>query len=388
VASALSPSMLTSSSPLKKSHGEPTLTSSSDGAVLPNRNTRHQASLPKQATNKYGTSNKETLSSTIASFNPGSSHSGLVPLEPSRPKRFQEPTTSVDLVVATRSIPATRFDSHEDSEENEFLRVKLRKNSPKEVERHIKESKLQFAEMVANALTRRGSTNESKLEALRHIDDLKHQIADLQSDEEATMSAINKLRSELIDMFNQGCPMQEGYLLKWIMPLNRERDPKTGQLIMNADQVALLQSFESSEDISMVSGLGMVRSVLQSNFKAMNGLRCLQDIHDYAAFRLGKKPKRAPQNPWNLLAELFETAQHDDSTEDIHQRVCNALVQWVVREILGSTSNSLSSRSCFHAIFLIASLKLEVQRLAPLALEQATVATNTIKNGDDRSIHH
>jgi hypothetical protein len=30
-------------------------------------------------------------------------------------------------------------------------------------------------------------------------------------------------------------------------------------------------------------------------------------------------------HPWDLLAELFETAQHDDSTEDIHQRVCNPI---------------------------------------------------------------
>lgn len=122
---------------------------------------------------------------------------------------------------------------------------------------------------------------------------------------------------------------------------------------MSADQVAMLQSVGTEDELNMVAGLGMVRAVLQSNFKAINGAQVLEDIHKYAHYRLGRKGKRPPQNPWHVLAELFEAAQQDDSGGDIHQRVCNALVQWVVREILGSTRNRVDSKACFHAVYLV-----------------------------------
>ncbi|CAB9522009.1 Inherit from KOG: Notch ligand involved in the mediation of Notch signaling (By similarity) [Seminavis robusta] len=308
--------------------------------------------------------------------------SSSVPMKGTFGAHALRPTTT----LTTRSSYRSAAEESGDPPKNEFQQIKLKRKSTKTTEIYIKETQLEFAELVAGALNRRRSNNDSSLEALRHMDDLKQEVAVLQEEEDSTLWAINRLRRELLDMFNQGSPMQEEYLLKWIMPLHRERDPKTGRLIMNADQVALLQSFTTSEELSMVAGLGMVRSVLQSNFKAMNGSQCLQDIHDYATFRLGKKSKRAPQNPWDLLADLFETAQKDDSTEDIHQRVCNALVQWVVREILGSTTDEVTSRSCFHAIFLIASLKLELQRLAPKALEPPKSAGNEIDADDDRSI--
>ena len=290
--------------------------------------------------------------------------------------------TTTALEVASKTASAEDDDDEDTpSPKNEFQQIQLRK-STKIVEKHIKESKLEFAELIANALNMDASSashnnnisdgGTANLELLRHMDDLQKEVAILNEESEKydALWEIQRLRQGLLDMFNHTGPMEEHYLLQWILPMHRERDPKTGRLVVNADHVAALNAIATSEEIDMVAGLGMVRSVLQSNFKAINGADCLAAIQEYANFRLGRKSRRAPQNPWELMASIFEKAQNDDSTEDIHQRVCNALVQWVVREILGTTKDNLSSRSCFHAIFLVSSLKLELQRLAPKALEQ------------------
>ena len=280
----------------------------------------------------------------------------------SKPSKADESTTA-DKVTSDG-------EGTEEPPENEFQKVQLRKSSVR-VEKYIQESRLEFAEMIAGALKNKNNNSPERganLEVLRHMDALKQQVALLQ-DDDPSLWQINRLKKELLDMFSRGSAIEEAYLMQWILPMHRERDPKTGQWVMCADHVALLQSATTSDEMTMISGLGVVRSVLQSNFKAINGLHCLQIINDYACLRFGKK-RRAPQTPWALLAELFEKAEIDDSTEDIHQRVCNALVQWVVREILGTTQDDVTSKNCFHAIFLVASLKLELQRLAPLALEQ------------------
>jgi len=257
--------------------------------------------------------------------------------------------------------------------ENEFQKVQLRK-SPKSMERHKTETKLEFAEMIAKALMKNGNNGQeySSWEALRHINDLKQEVALLQQEEEvgSELWQINKLRHELLDMFDQNGSVREEHLLNWLLPKHQERNEKTGQLAMNADQVALLQAFSTSEELDMVSGLGMVKSVLQSNFKSIDGSSCLETIRDYAVFKSGKK-KHRKQQPWESLTELFENAQKDGSTEDIHLRVRNALAMWIVREILGTSRDNVSSRMCFRAIFLVASLKLEMERVAPAALRKS-----------------
>jgi hypothetical protein len=303
----------------------------------------------------------ETEASSVASLTP--QHTVTWNLESAANPQSSASTKSISIPP---SIP-------EPEPTNEFQMVQLRKSTIT-VERHIKETKLEFAEMVASALKKKNdasSGSSTNLEAFRHIDDLKQEVALLQEQDDDGLWAIRKLRQDLLDLFNKGGSLQEEYLLRWLLPLHRERDPKTGRLVMDADQVALLQSFSTSEELNMVSGLGMVRAILQSNFKAINGAQCLEAINQYACFRLGTKVRRGPQNPWELLADLFEAEQNGDAKDDIHLRVRNALSQWVVREILGSTQDEVSSRNCFHAIFLIASLKLELQRLAPAALEQA-----------------
>jgi len=247
------------------------------------------------------------------------------------------------------------------------------------------------------------------------MDQLKQEVAILNQhdntydndDDDATLWGIHKLRRELIDMFNRrsatdGLLNEEQFWMRWIIPHYRERDPRTGQFIVNDDhRLALLQSHNNShitttaEELDKVAALGMVKSILQTNFKAINGTECLENIREYANFRLGKDDKSrrgSPVNPWNVLADLFDEAQRNSdndeamTTEDIHQRVCNALVQWVVREIMGTTKNRISSRSCFHAIFLVSSLKLELQRLAPKSMalqEHGTARVEYLDSGDD-----
>ena len=250
--------------------------------------------------------------------------------------------------------------------DHEFQGAQLRK-SPTAMERQKTETSLEFAQMIAKAITNKGGS--SNLEALRHMDDLKRDVALLKEETAEVGSSdwqMKKLRQELLDFFEQCGTLREEDSMKWLLPLYD--DERTGSVVMNADQVALLQSF-SSADMDEKSGLGVVRTVLQSNFKAVNGSLCLEAISDYAMLKFGKKKKR-PKNLWVFFASVIGPVSKEASPEEIHQRVCNALVLWVVREIVGTSKDQVSSRKCFQAIFVVASLKLELERLDPSTLDE------------------